>query len=195
MRLFERALARTELPVRFSEGFNPRPKLSLPLPRPVGIATQADVLVVEFTQAVTCDQVVQQLTAQMPAGVKLEDAWIPQSSRPIQPETATYALELSTDNVHPVTEHLNELLAAESWLVHRDESVARAGKSLDLREQLVDARLEGTLLQWTVRIGGSGSVRPAEVLTVLGLDPGQWQHRVQRTAIAWRVDPARPQAG
>ncbi|MBI4580945.1 MAG: DUF2344 domain-containing protein, partial [Planctomycetes bacterium] len=69
MRMFERALARTDLPVRFSEGFNPRPKLSLPLPRPVGIATTADVLVVELTQPVVPEEALGRLAAQMPRGV------------------------------------------------------------------------------------------------------------------------------
>ncbi|GAF87148.1 unnamed protein product, partial [marine sediment metagenome] len=41
LRLFARSLARAALPVRFSEGFNPHPRLSIPLPRPVGVASQA----------------------------------------------------------------------------------------------------------------------------------------------------------
>ncbi len=195
MRLFERALARSGLPVRFSTGFNPRPKLSLPLPRSVGIATQADVLVVEFTSEVSCDDAVQRLAVQMPQGVKLQDAWVPQSSRPIQPESASYALEIPVADVPAVAEQAKAVMAAETWQIRRDESDAGPAKSLDLRKQLVEVTVEGALLQWTVGFSGGGAVRPVEVLKALGLDPRELQHRIQRTAITWRTDPVQPKAG
>ena len=54
IRVFQRALARASLPVRYSEGFNPHPRLSLPLPRPVGVASEAEIIIVEFDQAMPC---------------------------------------------------------------------------------------------------------------------------------------------
>ena len=45
LRLFQRAVARAALPVRFTEGFNPHPRMMIPLPRPVGVASQAETLV------------------------------------------------------------------------------------------------------------------------------------------------------
>jgi radical SAM-linked protein len=44
-RVLQRACARADLPVRYSEGFNPHPKLSLPLPRPVGVESDDELLV------------------------------------------------------------------------------------------------------------------------------------------------------
>ena len=45
MTMFDRALVRAQVKLKYSEGFNPRPKLSLPLPRSVGIASDAELLV------------------------------------------------------------------------------------------------------------------------------------------------------
>lgn len=50
MRLFERAAVRAQLPLRWSGGFNPRPRLSLPLPRPVGVAGEDELLVLELEE-------------------------------------------------------------------------------------------------------------------------------------------------
>ena len=47
LRLFRRALARAEVPMRFSQGFNPHPRMSLPLPRPVGMASETEALMIE----------------------------------------------------------------------------------------------------------------------------------------------------
>ncbi|HOA73290.1 MAG TPA: TIGR03936 family radical SAM-associated protein [Phycisphaerae bacterium] len=194
MRLFERALARTQLPVRFSEGFNPRPKLSLPLPRPVGIASTADVLVVEFTGPMDPQEALRQLAAQMPGSVTLEEAWIPPGQRPMQPESATYSLELPADQVAPVGERIGVLLQASNWPIRRSDSESEPGKELDLRSYLLHAGIEGRRLSWTVRISGGGTIRPSEFLAAVGLDPAQWHHRVCRTAIAWRTQaPAGPE--
>ena len=70
MRLFERALSRAQLPVRFSKGFNPGPRLSLPLPRSVGIASGVELLAVELDDAIEPAVVLGTLSEQMPAGLK-----------------------------------------------------------------------------------------------------------------------------
>jgi radical SAM-linked protein len=194
MRLFERALARTQLPVRFSEGFNPRPKLSLPLPRPVGIASTVDVLVVEFIGPTDPQEALRQLAAQMPGGVTLAEAWIPLGQRPMQPESATYSLELPADQVSLVGEQVGVLLQASNWPIRRSDSESGPGKELDLRSYLLHADIEGHRLSWTVRITGGGTIRPPEFLAAIGLDPAHWHHRVCRTAIAWQPQaPAGPE--
>ena len=53
LRLFARAVVRSAfggLAVRYTQGFNPHPRLSIPLPRPVGIASDAECLVLELTE-------------------------------------------------------------------------------------------------------------------------------------------------
>jgi radical SAM-linked protein len=192
LRMFERALARTGLPVRFSEGFNPRPKLSLPLPRPVGIASVADVLVVELTQAVPGEDALQQLSAQMPRGIVLQETWVHESSRPMQAESASYVLELPADRIAQVREQLSLVWAAETWPIQRGDHAEGPGKSLDLRQHLVEARIDSASLHWTVRVVPAGSVRPSEVLAAFGLDPAEWQHRVRRIAIQWAAPAIRP---
>lgn len=44
LRLFQRACVRAGLALRYSEGFNPHPKLSLPLPRSVGVESDDELL-------------------------------------------------------------------------------------------------------------------------------------------------------
>ncbi|MBN2271219.1 MAG: DUF2344 domain-containing protein, partial [Sedimentisphaerales bacterium] len=44
MKVFQRACARAGLDVAHTEGFNPRPRLSLPLPRSVGVESDEELL-------------------------------------------------------------------------------------------------------------------------------------------------------
>ena len=48
LRAIERIAARAGLPLRYSRGFNPRPKFSVPHPRPVGVAARRDLLVLSL---------------------------------------------------------------------------------------------------------------------------------------------------
>ncbi|MHC4594604.1 MAG: TIGR03936 family radical SAM-associated protein, partial [Planctomycetota bacterium] len=44
LKVFQRACVRTGIKMQYSQGFNPRPRLSLPLPRSVGVETDNDLL-------------------------------------------------------------------------------------------------------------------------------------------------------
>ena len=48
LRLFQRAFNRAGIPIRFSEGFNPRPRISIAMPRPVGVESCDELLVIEL---------------------------------------------------------------------------------------------------------------------------------------------------
>ncbi|TWT41893.1 hypothetical protein RAS1_30170 [Phycisphaerae bacterium RAS1] len=48
LRMLARALVRARWPVAFSQGFNPRPRIVLPLPRPVGVSSSCELAIVEL---------------------------------------------------------------------------------------------------------------------------------------------------
>src|SRR5260370_20214464 len=50
MRAFARAVRRAKLPVRLTEGFNPRPRIVFPVALEVGVASLDEVAEIEFTQ-------------------------------------------------------------------------------------------------------------------------------------------------
>ena len=61
MRLFRRAVVRAGLPVSYSQGFNPHARISAPLPRPVGMASQAELVMVWMTEPVELDAALERL--------------------------------------------------------------------------------------------------------------------------------------
>jgi len=199
LRLFERGLARAELPMVYSAGFNPRPKLSLPVPRAVGMATEDDLLVIQLSDRLAPDVVVRRLADQMPEGVRLGDVWELPPSGSVQPERVRYEVGLPTPCAISVATAVGRLLSAEQWLIHRVVKPAgkrrRSGKTVDLRAYVCEASVAGNILAWTVRVTPNGSVRPAEVLEAVGLEPDLWRHHVRRTRIEWRVQGAGHDAG
>jgi radical SAM-linked protein len=190
VRVFERAIARAGLPVKFSEGFNPRPRISLPLPRAVGIATQADVLVIELAGPLDASTVLQQLSRQMPQHLRLLDAWLLEGSGALAPQTVEYELPLAPELSAGAASKVRELLAGSQWTVQRTGDRDKRDGQIDLRPFLVSACVEDDVLRWTARVTDSGSIRPAELIAAAGLDPREWQHRVIRRSVQWSQQPA-----
>lgn len=194
MRLFERALARADVPVRYSAGFNPRPKLSLPLPRPVGIATVADVLVVDLADPMLPAEVLSRLASQMPRGIRLLEAWATEGGAGLQPKSVTCELDLPAPVAEQVAQQTCALMAAESFVVQRAGADPSASKPIDVRAYLIRAAVEAKTLRWTAHVSGAGTLRPAELLATVGLDVQQWHHRIRRTQIGWQTAPSQTAA-
>jgi radical SAM-linked protein len=99
--LFQHAFVRAGIPVRYSQGFNPRPKLSLPLPRPVGVASDDELLCFRLTvdsdeqQALNQEsRIKSQLSARLPEGCDVISVKVIENNNSIQPRSVTYLMVL-----------------------------------------------------------------------------------------------------
>lgn len=68
--VFERAFRRAELPLSFSAGFHPMPKLSFGKALPVGVASAAEWINVFFREEIDATDLIKRLTPVMPIGLK-----------------------------------------------------------------------------------------------------------------------------
>lgn len=72
MRLFQRAFKRAGLPLKHTQGFNPRPSVSIALPLSVGIASDCELLDFELDEmCVSYDEILQRLNTVLVDGVKV----------------------------------------------------------------------------------------------------------------------------
>ena len=63
VRLLARAAVRGGLSLCYSEGFNPHPRVSLPLPRPVGVSSDAERVLLEQSEPIGPDETLRRLQA------------------------------------------------------------------------------------------------------------------------------------
>lgn len=70
MRLFQRAFKRAELPLKHTQGFNPRPSVSIALPLSVGVDSVCELLDFDLDGvSVPCEQITQRLNRALVGGV------------------------------------------------------------------------------------------------------------------------------
>lgn len=79
MRTMQRAFLRAGYALKYSEGFNPHPQISILLPLSVGCASVCELM--DFTLAESADlcELPRRLTAALPEGIEALEAYVPQT--------------------------------------------------------------------------------------------------------------------
>ena len=76
MRLFQRAFKRAGLHLKHTQGYNPRPSVSIALPMAVGVASGCELLDFEIEdEGVSCEQIVSRLNNALVSGVKVLEVY------------------------------------------------------------------------------------------------------------------------
>lgn len=169
MRLWQRAMLRCHLPIAWTQGFNPRPKLSLGPARNVGIEGLSEYLDAEFQGIVKSDELVEKLNGILPEGVAvLKVREIPQGTKMLEAviNEALYKITFLKGIPADGEAKVAALMASESCPYIRKSP--KGEKEIDLRSYLLNMEISGDTLMLSVKTGPGGSLRVAELLTVLG---------------------------
>jgi radical SAM-linked protein len=98
-RALERAFRITQLPLAFTEGFSPRPKVSFGLALSTGHESEAEYLDLEFLHPVDLRELPALLTTALPEGMEIVDA-VPLSERAPALQEAVTAVEWQVGVAH-----------------------------------------------------------------------------------------------
>ncbi|QIB26274.1 TIGR03936 family radical SAM-associated protein [Caloranaerobacter azorensis] len=71
MRLFQRAFRRADIPVKYSQGFNPHPKFSLATALPIGVTSDGEYMDVELENDIDKDEFINRINDVLPDGIKI----------------------------------------------------------------------------------------------------------------------------
>ena len=186
LRLFRRALARAALPVRFSEGYSPLPHISLPLPRPVGIASDAECVVIAFEGEIDPNDTLRRLEEQTPAGIRMLDGRPLGPGERLQYALVRYRLEPDEPLAPDVETRVGGILSASAIQVQRTRHSDKKTKTIDIRPYLAILQVDGDAIQFVLRVTPDGTAKPAEIARLLGYDERAINHRIRRMEVQWQ---------
>jgi radical SAM-linked protein len=171
-RTWERALRRAAVPLAYSQGFTPRPKVTFAAALPVGVTGQREVMDLILERPVMPLNFAQRLVPHLPPGlevVAVEEVYHKLPSLQSQICAAEYRVEVEwAEGRRALEARVAELLAAETIVRQR------RGKTYDLRPlveslSVSEAVPGGFALYMRLRQGQSGTARHDEVLGALRL--------------------------
>ena len=146
VRMLERALRRSQLPVSFTGGFHPLPRLQMALALPLGAEADSDWLDLSFTEVVQPEQLLDRLAPLLPTGFALLEAHgVPVKAPALSQmlHSAHWRLCLQPSGADPLPaerrcqEALGELLGAEALPLEELDRQGRRRRR-DLRPLLLD---------------------------------------------------------
>ncbi len=185
LRMFQRAFARASLPVRYSQGFNPHARLSIPLPRPVGVASRAEAIIVEFQETIDGDDARRRLGQRLPESIRIDDARRLGPGERLVPVLVRYRLDRDEPRDSGLAARVHQLLHSSVIVVTRMNPKEKEPCSIDIRSFIVDIQVEDNAVEFTLRVTDRGSAKPAEIVELLGFDAGSVCHRIRRVEVQW----------
>jgi radical SAM-linked protein len=181
-KVWERTFRRAQLPLAYSQGFHPQPRIQQACPLPLGFISQCEVIDFWLKEDLLIDIVRVALIPALQPGIEVSKAEIIPLSDPAL-QTAVIASDYlaqfdSEVDEQMVSNKIEDLLAESSILRER------RGKSYDLRQLIQQCYLSksqhtGVVMRLTTLPGATG--RPEEVLDALGID--LYSVQVIRTAL------------
>ena len=167
-RALERAIRRAGLPIAYSAGFSPHPKISYANSAPTGAASEAEYVEIGLTEERDPDSVRRELDAALPPGLDIVDAVVARTSDfASRLEASRWRIELPEVSSAELERARDAFWAAETIEVER---MAKSGlRKFDAREPVVLAEVEdGPCAILTVVVRHvTMSVRPDDVLAAL----------------------------
>lgn len=175
MRLWERALRRAQIPLAYSEGFSPHPRLSLAAPLPVEVTSEAELMDAFVNKWVSPHWFNSVVSRQLPPGILILGVYQIALSMPSlqsQIRFVEYRVEVETEKEpKDIESAVSALLSVEHLPWHHQRDTGR--RSYDLRALIDDLRC----INWhypyctigmRLRCDNSGSGRPEQVASALG---------------------------
>ena len=191
MRVFQRAFTRAEINIVHSRGFNPRPKISLPMPRPVGVEAEGELLTIKIEGKKGCfdeKEFLSKLAGQLPEGIDLVSAKISEAKKTFQIGEAAYILTVRPGSLKPkLKDRIEELLESESLVVSRQVDAKGRRRDVDVRGFLDKIEIRSQEIEVECKISPAGTIRVDEIMSLLELGQEDLAGPVRRMSVRWQA--------
>lgn len=197
IRVFQRACLRAAIEIRYSRGFNPRPRISLPLPRSVGVESDDELLSLRLNRKSSNDEqrdtnneirIKARIAGQLPDGCELISLETAESKTSPQAVATTYVLVAQQKYLdEKLKARIKRLLASESLNIERRINAKGDVREVDVRGFLKSIKLDNGNIIVECIIDPAGSIRVDEILRLLELDTEMLAAPVRRTIVQWQV--------
>lgn len=206
MRLFQRALKRSGLPVAYSEGYNPHQRFNLALPLPVNVTAEMEPGELYLEEPVSPGHFRSVLQEQLPAGLELLAACRVEDSAPALPSLVDSAVYLAWPVLEPGVCCSEEAyrFALEAYMTRKEIWAERPKNKkhkgvkkppVNVRSRIKDVKITGSgrsgicdeyfELRMLLQAGSDGGVSPFFVIDGLKKEINE-----QNRCMCWKVHRA-----
>ncbi len=203
MRYFQKAIRRSGLPIKYSEGFNPHQIMSFAAPLGVGITSEGEYLDIELKEKVPGEEALARLQATMVDGMEITKfLYLPEKTPNAMSSLAAASYVLSYKHPEDFSYSLDELLDAkknffdEATEIQIIKKTKKGERELDLKPLIYSFTIretEGTIFfDLLVSTGSVDNIKPELVLShffaTMGKEIDARAFYIHRVDMLTRVD-------
>ena len=173
MRTMQRAIRRADLPIAYSQGYNPQQKMNFAMALALGLESEAEYFEVELAEEMAAADFVERLNAALPEGIRILQADrienAPKSLMSIV-AWAMYAVRYPDEGKPEDAEARTKafLEQKEIWTTRRRKKKKQiVSKQVEIRQWIDYLLWEGDTMKMMLKTGSNGNLKPEEVLPIL----------------------------
>lgn len=180
-RMFERALRRSKLPLRYTQGFNKHVRINLASALPLGFTSDAELLDFWLNEELEPSLISERLNKSLPVEIKIIQVELVDNSLPsLQGSLLASDYEILLPDNELFEENFTRLLEQDRI------EVTRRNKTMDIKPMILGYEFGKSengcrVLKMRMSSSAAANARPDELLQLLGINPADC--KINRTKL------------
>ncbi len=167
LRTFTRAIHRAELPVRYSQGFNPHQLITFSLPLALGVTSETEFVDIDFEEGTNPDDIMTALNENLPPDIKILKVTIPEC-KANDIVSARYVIDIT----HCDIDAKKAKTFFEQAEIPALKKTKKGEKEINLCDfimewNMADSNDDGITLDVVLSAGGSANIKPDIMISKL----------------------------
>ncbi|NMB08686.1 MAG: DUF2344 domain-containing protein [Tissierellia bacterium] len=182
MRLFNRTFRRANIPIKYSEGYNPQPKFSIANPLSLGIESISEYMDIELEEEIPVEDFISSMNRELPKDIRIIEGKYIEGDKSLSSLVAWsyYEIKFVTNNLN--NRQLDKLI--EAWLKKENITIIRIRrkKGREIKKEQNIKPLIGNIVlngQWTIdngqlielncllKAGDRGNLKPTDFINAM----------------------------
>lgn len=189
-RAWERTFRRAQLPLAFTQGFKPHPRINIAAALPLGFTSSNDLMDIWLREDLTCSSVQSRLAQHLPPGLKIQQVELISLNSPTMQSQLRASQYFITFHSPPP----NYLSLIKEGLNQPELLVEKKGKIVNIRPLILDYNFDErqksqTRLVMILSSKPEANLRPDEVIKVIGINPELALFHREKLIFAGELEP------
>lgn len=175
IRTIERVFRRMKVPMDFSKGYSPKPKINYAAPLPVGVSSECECLNVELLEKIDIENLLEIQGQYMPKGLTFVEGRYCDKANSLMSmvSDSTYLAEIETETVHTMDE-------VQGWrdaflelknIEYEKENKRKKIVTVDIRPYIKEMKLVSVeehkiMFEVSVTTGSNGNLKPEKLISM-----------------------------
>lgn len=176
MKLFQRTINKSGIDIKYSQGFNPHPKLSIASPLSLGIESEEEYMDIELNTEIPVEVFIERMNKALPTGIEiLRGAYI-DTKNPVASIIAWAFYEISFKTESPWTREkvklcIDDYISREEIYIlkKKKKKRKRIETKVDIKDLIANVNVKEVYgnkitLETMLKSGGDGNLKPIQLI-------------------------------